>query len=67
MTGAITFINLVKTYGKQKAVSDLSIEIQKGRITGFLGPNGAGKPSRKFCPREVSNGSSEYHHEATHL
>ena len=49
MTGAITFTNLVKTYGKQKAVSDLSIEIQKGRITGFLGPNGAGKSTTLRC------------------
>ena len=49
MTAAITFTNLVKTYGKQKAVSDLSIEIQKGRITGFLGPNGAGKSTTLRC------------------
>jgi ABC-type multidrug transport system ATPase subunit len=28
MTAAITFTNLVKTYGKQQAVSDLSIEVQ---------------------------------------
>jgi ABC-2 type transport system ATP-binding protein len=37
MTAAITFTNLVKTYGKQQAVADLSIEVQKGRITGFWG------------------------------
>jgi ABC-2 type transport system ATP-binding protein len=49
MTGAITFTNLVKTYGKQQAVADLSIEIQKGRITGFLGPNGAGKSTTLRC------------------
>ena len=36
MTAAITFTKLVKTYDKQQAVADLSIEIQKGRITGFF-------------------------------
>ena len=49
MSAAITFTNLVKTYGKQKAVDDLSIEVQKGRITGFLGPNGAGKSTTLRC------------------
>jgi ABC-2 type transport system ATP-binding protein len=49
MTQAITFTNLVKSYGKQIAVNNLSIEIKKGRITGFLGPNGAGKSTALRC------------------
>ena len=40
---AITIKNLSKTYGKLKAVDDLSIEIKAGEIFGFLGPNGSGK------------------------
>ncbi|MBM3439582.1 MAG: gliding motility-associated ABC transporter ATP-binding subunit GldA [Bacteroidetes bacterium] len=35
--------NLVKTFGNQTAVNQISFSVQKGEITGFLGPNGAGK------------------------
>jgi ABC-2 type transport system ATP-binding protein len=35
--------NLVKYYGNQAAVNDVSFSIKKGEIVGFLGPNGAGK------------------------
>jgi ABC-2 type transport system ATP-binding protein len=35
--------NLLKEYGAQKAVNQLSFTAGKGEIVGFLGPNGAGK------------------------
>lgn len=35
--------NLVKKYGEQKAVNEISFKVDKGEIVGFLGPNGAGK------------------------
>lgn len=35
--------NLVKKYGDNLAVDNLSLRIEKGRVYGFLGPNGAGK------------------------
>lgn len=35
--------NVSKTYGNYRALSDVSIEVEKGSIFGLLGPNGAGK------------------------
>src|SRR5215467_5439663 len=35
--------NLLKVYGEQKAVNNISFSLNKGEIVGFLGPNGAGK------------------------
>ena len=34
---------LLKQFGEQKAVNEISFSIEKGQIVGFLGPNGAGK------------------------
>ncbi len=35
--------DLLKVYGNQHAVNNISFSAQKGEILGFLGPNGAGK------------------------
>ena len=35
--------NLCKYFRKQKAVNNVSLNIEKGQIYGLLGPNGAGK------------------------
>jgi ABC-2 type transport system ATP-binding protein len=35
--------NLVRTYGAQRAVDDITFSVARGEIVGFLGPNGAGK------------------------
>ncbi len=35
--------NLTKVYGELHAVSDLSLDLDKGDLFGFIGPNGSGK------------------------
>ena len=40
---AVKIENLVKSYGKVRAVDDISFEVQRGSLFAFLGINGAGK------------------------
>ena len=35
--------NLVKDFGKFRALNKLNLEVKKGEVHGFLGPNGSGK------------------------
>lgn len=43
MTAVLEIKNLTKTYGHNRGVSNISLELEPGTIVGFLGPNGAGK------------------------
>lgn len=43
MTSCIVMKNLSKSYGENKAIDNIDLEISSGKIFGFLGPNGAGK------------------------
>jgi ABC-2 type transport system ATP-binding protein len=69
---SVVIENLVKSYGKQNAVDNISFAIKTGEIVGFLGPNGAGKSTTmkiatgylpptqglvKVCDYEVSQNS----------
>ncbi len=49
MEKVIEVEGLTKKYGKFKAVDDLSIYVEKGRIFGLLGPNGSGKSTTINC------------------
>lgn len=40
---SIQVSHLTKLYGNQKALDDISFQVNQGEIVGFLGPNGAGK------------------------
>jgi len=42
-TTMIEINHLIKYYGQQAAVNDISFKVDRGEIVGFLGPNGAGK------------------------
>lgn len=40
---AITTDSLTKTYGANRGIRNVNLDIQQGEIFGFLGPNGSGK------------------------
>lgn len=57
---SISLKNINKSYGKQKALSDVSLQIGKGEIVGFLGPNGAGKSTlMKIITSYISQDSGD--------
>lgn len=39
----LTTKNLTKAFGGVRAINDLSIQIEEGKVTGIVGPNGSGK------------------------
>ena len=49
---------LSKSYGRLKAVNQLSITIKKGKVYGLLGPNGSGKSTTLGMVLNVINPSS---------
>ena len=46
---AIHVSNLRKSYGRQLAVDDISLDVEPGEIFGLVGPNGAGKTTTMEC------------------
>jgi len=43
MQPVISITNFSKSFGKTKAVKDLSLDVEKGELFGLIGPDGAGK------------------------
>ncbi len=43
MDAAIKTERFTKTYGKNRGIRDVDLEVVEGAVFGFLGPNGAGK------------------------
>ena len=43
MTLAIDVTGLNKSFGGRRVVKDVTLQVERGHITGFLGPNGSGK------------------------
>ncbi|AWA30172.1 ABC transporter ATP-binding protein [Flavobacterium magnum] len=58
METILSIKNLYKTYGKVKAVKNVSLEIQKGNVYGILGPNGSGKSTTLGIVLNVVNKTS---------
>lgn len=40
---AIETVELTKSYGKQRGISNVTMTVEEGELFGFIGPNGAGK------------------------
>ena len=55
MEKVIEIENLTKSYGKFKAIDDLSLYVEKGKIFGLLGPNGSGKSTTINCILSLLN------------
>jgi ABC-2 type transport system ATP-binding protein len=50
MSSILTCKNLSKNFGAKKALNNINLNIERGRIIGLLGPNGSGKSTfLKIC------------------
>lgn len=59
---SIKVSNITKIYGTQRALDNVSFEVNTGEIVGFLGPNGAGKSTMMkiltcYIPQTEGNAS----------
>jgi ABC-2 type transport system ATP-binding protein len=60
MMSVLEFENVTKTYGKKKALDNLSLSLGENKITGLIGRNGAGKTTMlKIAAGFMREGSGE--------
>jgi len=55
LTAVLNINGISKSYGKVKALNNLSLQINKGEVYGILGPNGSGKTTTLGIILEVLN------------
>lgn len=58
MTAVLNINGISKTYGKVKALNNLSLQINQGEVYGILGPNGSGKTTTLGIILDVLNADS---------
>jgi ABC-type multidrug transport system ATPase subunit len=58
LESVLTLRQLVKDYGRIRAVNQLSLDIPRGSVFGILGPNGSGKTTTLGIVLGVTNASS---------
>ena len=58
----IVLENITKTFGKVVAVSNLSLQVEKGKFISFIGPSGCGKTTtlRMIAGLEIQDSGSIY-------
>ena len=58
MTAVLNINGISKSYGKVKALTNLSLQINQGEVYGILGPNGSGKTTTLGILLDVLNADS---------
>src|SRR5436190_14738546 len=58
MSSVLSIQNVSKSYGRIRALNDVSFEVPEGSVFGILGPNGSGKTTMLGIVMDVLKASS---------